>query len=358
MSELLFSTYQLGTSTLRNRVVMAPMTRNRSPLNVPAAIVAEYYAQRAEAGLLITEGTSPSPNGVGLPQIPGLFNDAQFGAWALVTEAVHKQAGRILLQVMHTGRAGHCDNLPPRACVLGPSPIAAPDLIWTEVGKQPHPVPREMDAADIERALDEFTNCAELAMKAGFDGVELHAGNGLLVDQFLNTASNQRLDAWGGSVEGRIRFAVEVARRVTQAIGAQRVGMRISPYGAYNGMVADAAMDEVFLALAAKLDQLDLAHLHLVDLSSMGGPKVKPEIKTGIRRMFRNTLILSGGYTRELAEAELISKQADLIAFGRPFIANPRLVSLMRRGGKLQPFDEATLYTPGAAGYTDYPLLD
>ncbi|MFZ5892279.1 MAG: alkene reductase [Myxococcota bacterium] len=357
MQEVLFSPYRLGPMLLRNRVVMAPMTRNRSPQNVPGALVATYYAQRAEAGLIITEGTSPSPNGVGLPRIPGLYNSEQVQAWRAVTEAVHAQGSKILLQLMHTGRVGHPDNLPKGATVVGPSPIALPDDVWTEGGKKTAPTPREMTELDIECAIAEFATAADLAMQAGFDGVELHGGNGLLIDQFLNVACNTRRDDWGGSVENRIRFAVEVARAVAARIGPDRVGMRISPYGSYNGMQTDSLVVEVFRELLTALDTIGLAHIHLVDLSSMGGPPVPPTMKDTIRELFTRTVIHSGGYDRERAEEDLALGNCDLIAFGRPFIANPRLVTLLEQRSALRAFDEASLYTAGPEGYIDYPLL-
>ncbi len=205
---LLFSPYRLGSIELKNHVVMAPMTRSRSIGNVPGPIVATYYAQRAEAGLIVTEGTSPSPNGLGYPRIPGLFNAEQVAGWKGVTDAVHKAGSCIVVQLMHTGRVGAVQNLPPGAKVIGPSPIAAPGQMYTDsAGMQDHPVPHAMTEADIEATIGEYAHAAKLAVEAGFDGIELHGANGYLIEQFLNVASNQRKDKWGGSVENRVRFA-------------------------------------------------------------------------------------------------------------------------------------------------------
>jgi N-ethylmaleimide reductase len=357
MSEILFSAYKLGKIELKNRVVMAPMTRNRCPGNVPGEMVATYYTQRSEAGLIITEGTSPSPNGLGYPRIPGIFSEEQRNGWKKVTEAVHQAGSKIFVQLMHTGRISHPNNMPSGTKILAPSPIAAPDKMWTDQqGEQPLPVPQEMTPADIENTIEEYVKASRLAISAGFDGVELHGANGYLINQFLNTASNQREDQWGGSIENRIRFAKEVASRVASAIGAERLGMRLSPYGVFNAMAIDSDLEELFERLAGELQELGLVYLHLVDHSSMGAPEVKPSIKGKIRGAFKNTLILSGGYDRQKADSDLNEGRGNLIAFGRPFISNPRLVTLLKKGTPLLPADFNTFYTPGEKGYTDYPL--
>jgi len=358
MSEaLLFSPYQLGRIELKNRVVMAPMTRNRSIGNVPGDIVATYYAQRAEAGLIVTEGTSPAPDGLGYARIPGLFNDEHVRGWKKVTDAVHRAGSRIFVQLMHTGRVAHPDNLPAGARILAPSAVALSETIFVDgKGPVPAPAPEAMTAADIELAIEQFARSAELAIEAGFDGVELHGANGYLIDQFLNTASNKRTDEWGGSVENRIRFAVEVSRRVAARIGGDRLGIRLSPYGAFNSMGSDDAVEDVFESLARELSAIGLVYLHLVDHAAMGAPEVKPSIKRKLREAFRGALILSGGYDRDRAEADLVEKRGDLVAFGRPFLANPRLVTLLRERKELKAPDFSTFYTPGEKGYTDYPV--
>lgn len=357
MSEKLFDTYKLGNLELTNRVVMAPMTRNRSHGNVPGESVVMYYRQRTEAGLIVTEGTSPSPNGLGYPRIPGLFSGDHAAGWKRVADAVHEEGGHIFVQLMHTGRVGHPLNLPAGATLLAPSAVAAPGEMYTDQeGPKPHPVPKAMTEKDIGQAIDEYVRAAELAVEAGLDGVELHGANGYLIDQFLNTASNQRTDRWGGSVENRIRFALEVALKVTGRIGSNRVGMRISPYGAFNGMRPDDEHDELYRKLAVVLSDLKLAYLHIVDHSSMGAPLVSDEVKGMLRNEFKGTLILSGGYERHRAERDLRESKGDLVAFGRPFISNPKLVSKMKRGAELVPPNYGLFYTPGDEGYIDYPV--
>lgn len=355
MSNTLFTPTQLGGLPLKNRIVMSPLTRSRAIGNLPNALMTEYYRQRAEAGLIITEGTSPSPNGLGYARIPGLFNEAQVQGWQRVTDGVHQAGGRIFVQLMHTGRIGHAANLPVGAEIIAPSAIAASGEMWTDsTGMQPHPVPREMNEADIARTIAEYAASAGLAAQAGFDGVELHAANGYLIDQFLNTASNQRNDRWGGSVDNRIRFAVEVAKATVAAIGAERVGMRISPYGVFNSMAPDAEMDTLYLRLIEELNTLGLLYIHIVDHSAMGAPEVSPVLKARIRAAFKGRYILSGGYDLARADADLDAQRGDLVAFGRPFISNPDLVSKLKSGRELMVPDASTFYTPGEKGYTDY----
>jgi N-ethylmaleimide reductase len=357
MTELLYTPTKLADLDLKNRVVMAPMTRSRAIGNVPDASTATYYGQRAEAGLIITEGTAPSANGLGYARIPGLYDAAHVAGWRSTTEAVHAGGAKIFVQLMHTGRVGHPNNLPPGGRILAPSAIAAPGAMYTDQeGPQPHPVPAEMSEAEIDQAIEEFVASATLAIEAGFDGVELHGANGYLIDQFLNTASNLRSDGWGGSVEGRVRFALAVARRVTSRIGAGRVGVRLSPYGVFGGMTSDPDTDAVYQRLVAGLSDLGIAYIHLVDHSSMGAPPVPEALIRALRAAFRGRTILSGGYDAARAEADLVAGRGDLIAFGRPFIANPRLVTRMRAGLPLVQPDPTTFYTPGERGYTDYPL--
>ncbi len=354
--DLLFSSFTLGPSTLKNRVVMAPMTRNRSLGNVPGEIVATYYAQRAEAGLIVTEGTAPTANGCGYARIPGLFTAEQGAAWKKVTSAVHAKAGKIFAQLMHTGRASHEANLPKGARAVAPSAVALPDSLWVDPdGPKPATAPHPLTKAEIEVEIEGYVKASALAIDSGFDGVELHGANGYLIDQFFNTASNKRDDEWGGSVENRARFGVTVAERVAARIGKDRVGMRVSPYGVFNGMVADAAMEDLFEHVAKKLSAIGLVYMHIVDHSAMGAPEVKPSVKQKIRAAFKGALILSGGYDRARAEADLVEKRGDLIAFGRPFLANPRLVTKLRENKALAAPDFATFYSPGPKGYTDYP---
>ena len=356
MSDILFSPWKPGKTEIWNRTVMAPMTRSRSPGNSPGDLVVTYYSQRAEAGLIITEGTSPSPNGLGYARIPGLISPRHVQDWRKVTDAVHRAGGRIFVQLMHTGRVSHPLNMPAGSRILAPSPIALSGKMWTDAqGEQPYPVPEEMTEADIQTTIAEYVRSAALAIDAGFDGVELHGANGYLINQFLNTASNQRKDGWGGSIENRIRFAAEIGRQAAAKIGGDRLGMRLSPYGVFNDMATDPTMEDTFERLAVELDRIGLVYVHLVDHSSMGAPEVKPSIKRKIRAAFHGTLILSGGYDRARAEADLVAKNGDLIAFGRPFISNPKLVTKLRNGSALLPADQATFYSPGEKGYIDYP---
>jgi N-ethylmaleimide reductase len=355
MSSTLFTPTQLGNLTLKNRIVMAPLTRSRAIGNLPNALMEQYYLLRADAGLIITEGTSPSPDGLGYPRIPGLFNEEQVQGWRRVTDGVHQAGGKIFVQLMHTGRVCHPASMPAGASIIAPSAVAVPGEMWTDSeGMQPHPVPREMSEVDIAQSIAEYAASAKLAMQAGFDGVELHAANGYLIDQFLNTASNQRNDRWGGNVENRIRFAIEVAKATVAAIGAERVGMRISPYGVFNAQVPDAEMDTLYLRLIDELNALGLLYIHIVDHSAMGAPEVSSELKARIRAAFKGKYILSGGYDVARANADLDAQRGDLVAFGRPFISNPDLVTKLQFGQQLVAPDFATFYTPGEKGYTDY----
>lgn len=356
---MLFEPYDLGGIRLANRTVMAPMTRSRAtPDHVPTALIAEYYGQRASAGLIVTEGTSPSPNGLGYARIPGLHNDEQVQAWRLTTTAVHKAGGKIFVQFMHTGRVAHQANLPAGARVVGPSPEVCPGEMWTDAsGMQPHTAPTAMTEADIAAAVAEFAHAARLAIQAGFDGIELHAANGYLMEQFLNANVNKRSDGYGGNAQGRNRFTLEVAAACVAAIGADKVGIRISPYGVFNGTGAFDGVEEQFLSLTQGLSDMGLVYLHLVDHSAMGAPPVPAEFKQKLRAAFARTFIAVGGFDADSAEKTLQAKAADLIAFGRPFISNPDLVARMKNGGTIAAPDMATFYTPGEKGYTDYPAL-
>lgn len=358
MAHTLFEPAQLGNLTLSNHIVMAPMTRSRAIDNVPNALMAAYYAQRASAGLLITEGTSPSPNGLGYARIPGIFNEAQVAGWKLVTDAVHQKGGKIFLQVMHTGRVTHPANLPKGAEVVAPSAVQLAGEMYTDAsGMQPYPAPREMTAADVQHAISEYGTSAKNAVAAGFDGIELHGANGYLIEQFIAPNTNLRTDVYGGGIENRVRFAVEAAEAAVKAIGKEKVGIRLSPYGAFNDIQHSTDTDEVYETIAQKLNALGIVYIHLVDHSSMGAPEVNPTVVQKIRAAFKGKLILSGGYTEERAEAALQSGVADLIAFGRPLLANPDLVERFKSGAALNAPDQTTFYTPGEKGYTDYPAL-
>ena len=354
---MLFQPYTLGKTELKNRIVMSPMTRCRALGNIPNELIASYYEQRASAGLIITEGTSPSPNGLGYTRIPGIFSEAQVNGWKLVTDAVHRKGGRIIVQLMHTGRMSHPLNLPAGAVMLAPSALAAPGDMYTDVqGPQPMPVPRAMTAEEITMTRKEYMKAAINAITAGFDGIELHGANGYLLEQFLSPVSNQRTDEYGGSVENRARFVLEVAEAAGQAIGMDKVAIRLSPYGMSGGMQPYPEIDETYLYLASELDKLGILYIHLVDHSAMGAPEVPAAMKKGIRERMKNTVILSGGYSKESAECDLANGLADLVAFGRPFISNPDLVARMQNGWPLNMnLDVAAFYSADAKGYTDYP---
>ncbi len=354
----LFSKYTLGNIELKNRIVMAPMTRCRAIGNIPNDLIAEYYQQRTGAGLIITEGTSPSPNGLGYCRIPGLFNDAQVEGWKKATNAVHDAGGKIFVQLMHTGRIGHSLNLPDGANILAPSAIRAAGQMWTDQeGLKDHPVPGAMTAGELKGTIEEFEHSATLALKAGFDGVELHAANGYLLEQFLSPVSNQRTDDYGGNIENRCRFVLEVVDAVITAIGANKTSIRLSPFGVGSDMPHYPEIEETYTYLAEQLNDRDIVYIHLVDHSAMGAPEVPFLIKDTIHKKFKNSLILTGGYNKESAEADLNSNFTDLTGFGRQFINNPDLTTRFINNLPLsEKLDHNTFYSAAAEGYIDYPV--
>lgn len=355
---LLFSETVLGPLKLQNRVVMCPLTRSRATDNIPNALMAQYYAQRASVGLIITEGTSPSPNGLGYPRIPGIFSAAQVAGWKPIADAVHAKGAKIFMQFMHCGRIAHPLNLPAGARVLAPSAVAAAGEMYTDAeGLKPHPVPEAMTEADIKAAIAEFVQAANNAVAAGFDGIELHSANGYLLEQFIRPNSNLRIDRYGGSIENRARFVLEVAEAVIAAIGKDKVGIRFSPFGVFNDMPLYDAMAADYTYLAQQMNARGLVYVHLVDHSSQGAPPVPDSIKATFRTEFKHALILSGGYDAARAESDLAAGKCDLVAFGRPILANPDLVTRFKTGAALNDPDMNTFYTPGPKGYTDYPAL-
>ena len=355
---MLFDPFDRQSLHLKNRTVMSPMTRNRAIGNIPNGLMAEYYSQRASAGLIITEGTSPSANGLGYPRIPGLFDAVQTQGWKLVTDAVHAAGGSIFVQLMHTGRVTNTINLPPGAEVVGPTDKTCPGEIYTDSqGLQPYSAPRAMSEGDIAHAVREYTRASRRALDAGFDGVELHAANGYLIEQFLNANVNQRDDRYGGSNESRNRFALEVTRAVVTEIGAERVGIRLSPYGVFNATGPFPDVRSQYFTLADELSNLGLLYMHVLDHAAMGAPPVPEDFKVALRERFKGAFILAGGFDKQSAETALRDNHADLIAFGRPFLANPDLPERMRQDAVLNAPDMATFYLPGPKGYTDYPTL-
>ncbi len=300
--------------------------------------MARYYSERAQAGLIITEGTSPSMNGLTGADMPGLFEPEHVVGWKQVTQLVHKKGGKIFVQLMHCGRAAHLAYQPEGARLLAPSARALGGTLWVEgEGEVNYPVPIAMSEVDMSETIAEFVHASRQAILAGFDGVEVHAANGYLIDQFLNRSSNVRNDNWGGSVENRIRFAVEVVQSIAQAIGPDRVGMRISPFGQFNGMSPDPEMENLYLSLIDKLNLENALYVHIVDRAAMGAPAIDQSIKTKIRQLFKGRLILSGGYDKALATQDLLEQKGDLIAFGRPFISNPNLVEKLKNNLPLLP---------------------
>jgi N-ethylmaleimide reductase len=353
----LLSPYKLGNIELKNRIVMAPMTRSRAIGNVPNKLMAKYYEQRAGAGLIITEGTSPSPNGLGYSRIPGIYSDAQVEGWKKITRSVHSKGGKIFVQLMHTGRISRRENMPEDAKIIAPSAVRPSGQMWTDTkGMQDYQIPTEMLLEEIKHTKKEYISAAVNSVEAGFDGLELHGANGYLIEQFLSPASNIRKDKYGGSIENRCRFLLEIIEDAIKAIGSDKVGLRLSPYGVASDMPYYTEIDNTYKYLAEKLNDVGLLYIHLVDHSSMGAPEVPLEIKKAIRNKFERTLIFSGGYTMELAEKELESGLANLIAFGKPFINNPDLVKRFTNNWLLsKELDMNTFYSPGEKGYTDYP---
>jgi len=355
---ILYSTTVLGPLTLQNHLVMAPMTRNRAIGNIPNSLMMEYYTQRATAGLIISEGTSPSPNGLGYPRIPGIFSPSQVEGWKRIADAVHNKGAKMFVQLMHCGRIAHPLNLPEGASILAPSAVAANGEMYTDAeGMKPHPVPQEMTERDIKSTITEYAQAARNAVAAGFDGVELHSANGYLLEQFIRPNTNQRTDDYGGPIEQRARFVLEVCEATIAAIGKGKVGIRLSPFGVYNDMPLYDGMEADYTYLTKELNARDLLYIHLVDHSSMGAPPVPDSIKATFRKLFRGSLILSGGYDAARAQSDLIAGNCDLIAVGRPFLANPDLVARWRAGAAVNAPDMATFYTPGPKGYTDYPAF-
>lgn len=349
----LLSKFQLGDIELANRVVMAPMTRSRAIGNIPNDLMATYYSQRATAGLLITEGVSPSANGLGYARIPGVYNDAQVDGWKKVADAVHQNHGRIFMQIMHTGRIGHPGNMPEGGKVVGPSAIAAPGDMWIDAaGMQPMPTPEAITTEDIPALIQEYVLAAHHAIAAGFDGVEIHAANGYLPMQFLNPAANQRDDQYGGSAENRNRFVLELAAAMTAAIGRNKVGIRLSPFNPFNGLSPATDEAEQYKLLVKGLKEIGVVYVHLLTFA------MTPELTDELHAIFGGTFILNGGYTAGRAEADLSSNRAELISFGGPFISNPDLVERFEADAELVAPDQATFYTPGPQGYTDYSRMN
>jgi N-ethylmaleimide reductase len=344
--------YRLGDLALANRTVMAPMTRSRAvDGNVPNPMAATYYLQRASAGLIVTEATQVSPQGVGYIRTPGIHSAEQVAGWRSVTDAVHGAGGKIFLQLWHVGRISHPD-FHGGALPVAPSAIAANGTVFTAQGPKPMVTPRALALAELPGIVAQFRAGAENAKRAGFDGVELHGANGYLLDQFTRDGTNTRTDAYGGSVENRARLPLEVVDAVVDVWGPARVGYRISPNGAFNSM-ADSDPVRTFSHLADALGRRRLAYLHVVDPATDGAKRISPVL----RRIFDGTYIVNGGFDLAAANAAIARGEADLVAFGVPFLANPDLPERFKRGAALNAPDQATFYTGEAKGYVDYPRL-
>ncbi len=350
----LFSPVKKYGIEFSNAIAMAPMTRSRALGSVPNDLMATYYEQRAGAGLIITEGNSPSPNGIGYARTPGIYSAEQIAGWKKVTTAVHAKGGKIFTQLMHVGRVSHSANMPAGTKILAPSAIQAAGDMWTDVqGLQPKEKPEAMTHDEIKTAIAEFTRAAINAIDAGFDGVELHGANGYLLEQFLNPNTNQRTDEYGGSIEKRSRFVLEVTEAVVNAIGKEKVGIRLSPYNVFNDMALYSEIAATYTYLAEQLSKLDILYLHVIDYAARTSEEGLTLLKS-IRNTFGNILILNGGYTRERAEQALANREADMISFGTPFISNPDLHYRLKHGIALQESNPDTFYTPDSKGYTDY----
>lgn len=362
MSDPLFRPHQLGALRLPNRIIMAPLTRSRSaqPGDVPQAMNVEYYRQRAGAGLIIAEATQVSPQGKGYAFTPGIHSEAQVEGWRKVTDAVHDAGGRIHLQLWHVGRISHPALQPNGELPVAPSAIKpkAQTFISAESGMVDIPEPRALEPEEMPDIIAQYRTGAENAKRAGFDGVEIHAANGYLLDQFLKSDSNRRTDAYGGSLENRMRLPLEVVQEVVEVWGRDRVGIRISPTGSFND-VRDADPVETYGAFAARLNDLGIAYIEVVEDSFQGNHENgRPQaVIDAVQRAFTGTYIGNGAYTADEARLRIEAGQADLVSFGRPFIANPDLPARFRQGAELNEWDSSTFYGGDERGYTDYPAL-
>lgn len=353
----LFSRFDLGPLQLANRIVMAPMTRSRAGTgNVPQPMAAEYYAQRASAGLIITEATQVSPQGVGYPNTPGIHTEEQVEGWRRVTHAVHRRGGTIFLQLWHVGRISHPSLQPDGGLPVAPSPIRPHGEAYTHEGLQPFVTPRALDTDEIPDVIDQFRNGARNALGAGFDGVEIHAANGYLIDQFLRDGTNHRTDRYGGSIPNRARFLLEVTEAVSTVWGSKRVGVRLSPTSTFNDM-SDSDPAATFAYTARRLNEYGIAYLHVVEPVSpevRGDERVTPRL----RQVFEGPFMVNGGYDAASGHEAIASGRADLVSFGVLFLANPDLPRRFAIGAALNRPDPSTFYGGDERGYTDYPFLE
>lgn len=350
----LFDPIKISKITLKNRMVMAPMTRCRGDANhIQADIAAEYYQQRSNAGLIITEGTSPSINGDGYARVPGIYNKEQINAWKKVTKAVHDKDGKIFLQIMHVGRIAHPLNKAPNAETVAPSAVKAAGIMFTDQqGAQEMPVPRALRLDEIPSVINEYKQATINAYESGFDGVELHSANGYLPSQFLSSNTNLRTDIYGGSAENRIRFVIETLKAMIAVNGAETVGIRISPASTFND-IHDANPTETFTTLLHAIDPLNLAYVHAIR-----APDPNFDAFKLIRDHYQGIHMINGGFEFASGQTAIATHQADLVSYGQHYLANPDLVKRFHRQAPLNKADENTFYTPGPKGYIDYPFLD
>jgi len=355
----LFEPVQLGPYRLANRIVMAPLTRSRaSDAGVPNTLMAEYYRQRASAGLIVAEGTNISPEARGYAMTPGLYSREQIAAWRAVTAAVHANGGRIFPQLWHVGRVSHPSLQPGGVLPVAPSAIRPQATSFTGRGFEPCVTPRALETGEIAGIVEQYRQAAANALAAGFDGVEIHAANGYLIDQFLRDSTNERSDAYGGTRENRVRFLLEVVSAVVRACGADRVGVRLSPLSPVNGAALDSQPSRTYGYAVKRLNELAIAYIHVIEGVTQGAREVEGGFDLQLlRRAFQGCYIANNGYDLRLALEARRLKRADLVAFGRLYIANPDLVERLRCGAPLNQPDRATFFGGGAAGYTDYPPL-
>lgn len=354
----LFTPYKLGAITLTNRIVMAPLTRNRAGAGLVASeFAATYYSQRASAGLIITEATQISPQAQGYQDTPGIYTQSQIDSWRKVTDAVHAKGGRIFIQLWHVGRISHVDLQENGAAPVAPSAIRAETQTFVNNSFTQVSVPRALNINELPGIINDFRQAAANAIAAGFDGIEIHGANGYLLEQFIKDGANIRTDAYGGSIENRARLLLEVTEAVANEIGAECTGVRISPVSPANGISCSDPQPQ-FDYIADKLNALNIAYLHVVE-GATGGPRdIATFDYTSLRQRFSNTYIANNGYNLNLANEHLHNNTADLFAFGRPFIANPDFVTRLESGLPLADLNPATLYGGGAEGYIDYPTLN
>jgi N-ethylmaleimide reductase len=357
----LFEPFDLSGTSLRNRIVMAPMTRSRSADLIPNASTALYYRQRASAGLIISEGVPISPEGRGYLFTPGIYTSEQVAGWRRVTDEVHDAGGKIFIQIWHVGRVSHTSILPDGMIPVSSSSLqanATPAFGYNEKGEPGHvpaSKPRALSVADIKRVTADFVRAAQFAMDANFDGVEIHGANGYLFEQFINPTANNRTDEYGGSIENRLRFMLETFDALASAIGGKRVGVRISPFGRLHGMTSFPDEAETWLALAEAFSTREMAYVHLSDQHTLGSAGIPTGFPQKFRQNFRGALMAAGGFFRDNSEAALQSGDLDLVAIGRPFIANPDLVERFKNNWPLTPDDKASYYGLTERGYTDFP---